>query len=125
MSLFALILRPIEAAGWKSLPLALSSGFALGFVLAPACPLNPKSPVGPWKNGPKNSRLSFRKSYFIPSAHILLADNDRQHREVGVASELSGLPREKSLGGSLDEFVEPGFWAVLSDDGALAYLPRT
>jgi len=31
---FEMILRQIEAAGWKSLPLVLSSGFALGLVLA-------------------------------------------------------------------------------------------
>src|SRR5580658_4345764 len=31
---FQMILRQIEAAGWKSLPLVLSSGFALGLVLA-------------------------------------------------------------------------------------------
>jgi phospholipid/cholesterol/gamma-HCH transport system permease protein len=31
---FKMILRQIEVAGWKSLPLVLSSGFALGLVLA-------------------------------------------------------------------------------------------
>ncbi len=31
---FQMILRQIEVAGWKSLPLVLSSGFALGLVLA-------------------------------------------------------------------------------------------
>lgn len=31
---FEMILRQIEAAGWRSLPLVLSSGFALGLVLA-------------------------------------------------------------------------------------------
>src|ERR1700679_697789 len=31
---FQMILRQIEVAGWKSLPLMLSSGFALGLVLA-------------------------------------------------------------------------------------------
>ena len=31
---FQMILQQIEAAGWKTLPLVLSSGFALGLVLA-------------------------------------------------------------------------------------------
>ena len=68
------------------------------------------------ENGPKELELLFRAIVFHPSAPILLADNDRQYREASVgASKLLGLPREKIIGRSLDDFAEPSFKPVISE----------
>ena len=68
------------------------------------------------ENGPKELELLFRAIVFHPSAPILLADNDRHYREASVgASKLLGLPREKIIGRSLDDFAEPSFKPVISE----------
>jgi formate hydrogenlyase transcriptional activator len=73
------------------------------------------------ENGPKELELLFRAIVFHPSAPILLADDDRRYREASVgASKLLGLPREKIIGRSLDDFAEPSFKA--GDFGTLAGL---
>ena len=68
------------------------------------------------ENGPKELELLFRTIVFNPSVPILIADNDRHYREASVgASKLLGLPREKIIGKSLDDFAEPSFKPVISE----------
>lgn len=68
------------------------------------------------KNGPKELELLFRAFVFHPSEPILLADNDRRYLEASVgATKLLGLPREKIIGRSLDDFAEPSFKPVISE----------
>ena len=75
-----------------------------------------KLPPGSRKTVRKNSSLLFRAIVFHPSAPILLADDDRHYREASVgASKLLGLPREKIIGRSLDDFAEPSFKPVISE----------
>lgn len=53
---------------------------------------------------------------FQPSAPILIADNDRHYQEASVgASRLLGLPREKIIGKSLDDFAAPEIKPVLPE----------
>jgi len=68
------------------------------------------------KNGPKELELLFRAFVFHPSAPILLADNNRRYLDASVgASKLLGLPREKIIGRTLDDFADPSFKPVISD----------
>jgi len=68
------------------------------------------------EHGPKELELLFQAIVFHPSTPILLADNDRLSREASVgAGKLLGLPREKIIGRSLDEFAKPSFKPVLSE----------
>jgi formate hydrogenlyase transcriptional activator len=68
------------------------------------------------ENGPKELEQLFRAFVFHPSQPILLADNDRRYLEASVgASKLLGLPREKIIGRSLDDFAEPSFKPVISE----------
>jgi formate hydrogenlyase transcriptional activator len=74
--------------------------------------------VADWlmENGPKELELLFRAIVYHPSAPILIADNDRKNREVSVgASKLLGLPRDKIIGRSLDDFAEASFKPVISE----------
>ena len=67
-------------------------------------------------NGPKELELLLRAVIFHPSTPILIADNDRRYQEASVgASKLLGLPREKLVGRSLDEFAVPEIRPVLSE----------
>src|SRR5579859_7242195 len=67
-------------------------------------------------NGPKELELLLRAVVFQPSAPILLADNDRRYHDASVgAGKLLGLPRDKIIGRSLDEFAEPMFKPVIPD----------
>jgi formate hydrogenlyase transcriptional activator len=68
------------------------------------------------ENGPKELELLFRAIVFQPSAPILLADDDRRYQEASAgAAKLLGIPREKIIGRTLDEFVEPSFKPVISE----------
>jgi len=68
------------------------------------------------ENGPKELELLLRAVIFHPSTPILIADNDRRYRDVSVgASKLLGLPREKIIGRSLDEFAVPEIRPVISE----------
>ncbi len=68
------------------------------------------------ENGPKELELLFRAIVFHPSAPILLADNDRHYLEASVgATKLLGLPREKIIGRTLDDFAAPSFRPVISE----------
>jgi PAS domain S-box-containing protein len=81
-----------------------------------------KSPVAEarrsWlvENGPKQLELLFRAIVFHPSAPILLTDNDRRYRDASIgAGKLLGLPREKILGSSLDDFAAPASKPVIAE----------
>jgi PAS domain S-box-containing protein len=68
------------------------------------------------ENGPEKLELILRAIVFHPWAPILLVDNDRHYIEASVgASNLLGLPREKIIGRSLDDFAEPAFKPVISE----------
>src|SRR3979411_1324473 len=68
------------------------------------------------ENGPKELELLFRAIVFHPSVPLLLADSDRHYQEASVgASKLLGLPREKIIGRSLDDFAAPGSKTVIPE----------
>jgi formate hydrogenlyase transcriptional activator len=68
------------------------------------------------ENGPRELELLFRTIVFQPSAPILIADNERRYREASIgASKLLGLPREKLIGHSLDDFAAPEIKPVIPE----------
>ena len=68
------------------------------------------------ENGPKELELLFRAIVYHPSAPILITDNDRHYRDASSgAGKLLGLPREKIIGRSLDDFVEPASKPQISE----------
>jgi formate hydrogenlyase transcriptional activator len=68
------------------------------------------------ENGPKELEQMFRAIVFYPSAPILLTDDQRRSREASVGvSKLLGLPREKIIGRSLDDFTTPDFKPLISE----------
>ena len=68
------------------------------------------------ENGPGELEQLLRAIVYHPSAPILIADDDRRNRDASSgAGRLLGLPREKIIGRSLDEFVEPGFKPQMSE----------
>jgi formate hydrogenlyase transcriptional activator len=77
------------------------------------------------ENGPKALELLFRAIVFHPSAPILIADNERRYQEVSVgAGKLLGLPTERIVGRSLDDFATPEIkpvipvrWQAFLEDG--------
>jgi formate hydrogenlyase transcriptional activator len=67
-------------------------------------------------NGPKELELLFRAIVFHPTTPILLADDERRYRDASVgASKLLGLPREKIIGRSLDDFAAPELKPEISE----------
>jgi PAS domain S-box-containing protein len=67
-------------------------------------------------NGPKELELLLRAIVFHPAAPILIADDNRRYLEASIgASKLLGLPRDKIIGRSLDDFATPGFKPVISE----------
>jgi PAS domain S-box-containing protein len=68
------------------------------------------------ENGPKELERLFRAIVFQLSTPILVTDNDRRYQDASVgASKLLGLPREKIIGRSLDDFTEPSFKPAISE----------
>ena len=68
------------------------------------------------EHGPKELELLLRAVVFQPSAPILLADDDRRYHDASVgAGKLLGLPRDKIIGRSLDEFAEPVYKPVIPE----------
>jgi formate hydrogenlyase transcriptional activator len=78
----------------------------------------PKPQTSPWllRNGPKELELLFRAIVFQPSAPILITDDDRRYRDASSgAGKLLGLPREKIIGQSLDDFAAPAVKALIPE----------
>jgi formate hydrogenlyase transcriptional activator len=68
------------------------------------------------ENGPKELEQLFRTIVFHPAAPIFIADNERNYREASVgAGKLLGLPREKIIGRSLDDFAAPAIKPVIPE----------
>jgi formate hydrogenlyase transcriptional activator len=68
------------------------------------------------QNGPRELELLFRAIIYHPTAPILIADDERKYRDASFgASKLLGLPREKIIGRSLEDFAEPSFKPVISE----------
>ena len=62
------------------------------------------------ENGPRELEQLFKAIIYHPSAPILITDNDRHYRDASFgAAKLLGLPREKVIGRSLDDPVDPSF----------------
>lgn len=62
------------------------------------------------ENGPGQLELLLRAVIYHPSTPLLIADNDRNHRDASYgAAKLLGLSREEVIGRRLDDFVESGF----------------
>jgi formate hydrogenlyase transcriptional activator len=71
----------------------------------------------PWlaENGPEELERLFQAIVFQPSAPILLTDNERRYKDASVgASQLLGVPREKIIGQSLDDFADPEIKPVIA-----------
>ena len=68
------------------------------------------------EHGPIELELLFRAIVFYPSAPILLTDDARQNRDASIgAGKLLGLPRDKIIGRSLDDFTEPGLKPAIAE----------
>ncbi len=62
------------------------------------------------ESGSKQLELLFRAVVYQPAEPILVADNDRNYRDVSCgAGKLFGLPRHSIIGRKIDDFAEPNF----------------
>jgi PAS domain S-box-containing protein len=62
------------------------------------------------ENGPRELESLFRAIVHLPSAPILIADNDGNYRDASTgAGRLLGLSREKIIGRRIDDFADPSF----------------
>lgn len=76
------------------------------------------SPTVRWleENGPRELELLFRAIVYHPSTPIVIADDDRNSREVSVGvGKLLGIPREDIIGRKLDDFVAPNLKPRVSE----------
>jgi formate hydrogenlyase transcriptional activator len=74
--------------------------------------------VASWllENGPRELELLFRAIVYHPSVPILIADNERNHREASSgAGKLLGLSRDMIIGRRLDDFADPNFKPKISE----------
>jgi formate hydrogenlyase transcriptional activator len=77
------------------------------------------------EKGLKELEQLFLTIVYHPAARILIADNDRNYLEASVgAGKLLGVPREKIIARSLDDFASPGIkpliqerWRTLLQEG--------
>jgi PAS domain S-box-containing protein len=77
------------------------------------------------ENGPVQLELLLGAVLYHPSAPILITDDDRQYHDASSgARKLLGMPREKIIGRSLDDFAAPDFkpriselWQAFLQDG--------
>ena len=86
-----------------------------------------RQPALDWlmENGPVQLELLLGAVLYHPSAPILITDDDRQYHDASSgARKLLGMPREKIIGRSLDDFAEPDFkpriselWQAFLQDG--------
>jgi formate hydrogenlyase transcriptional activator len=68
------------------------------------------------ENGPQELESLLRAIVFQPSAPILITDDDRRYQEASVgASKLLGLPRQKIIGRSLEDFALPATNQLISE----------
>jgi formate hydrogenlyase transcriptional activator len=68
------------------------------------------------ENGPRELDSLLRAIVFHPSAPILIADDDRRCQEASIgASKLLGLPREKIIGRTLDDFAASATEPAISE----------
>ena len=66
------------------------------------------------ENGPKELECLFRAFVFLPSAAILVVDDEGHCREASIgASKLLGLPREEIIDRRIEEFVVPALQPLL------------
>ena len=68
------------------------------------------------ENGPRELELLFRVIVHHPSEPILIADDDRRYWDASSgAGRLLGLPRERIIGRTLDDFAEPSLKPLIPE----------
>ena len=94
----------------------------------PSTASQPKTSNWLLENGPGVLELLFRAIVCRPSASVLLTDDDRRYRDASAgAARLLGLPLDKIVDQSLDDFVVsearssiPNLWQAFLNDGEQA-----
>jgi len=68
------------------------------------------------ENGPRELEALLGAIVYHPSAPILIADNDRHSLDASSgAGKLLGVPRDKIIGRTLDDFADPSFKPQISE----------